>query len=127
VLFKPVDRQALLRLLRVVQAPIERERQRFARVPVRCKISIEANDRKTEGTTLDLSSSGMLVQSSHIFPVDTRVQINLQLERNAPEIRGGARVMRVVGEDCMGLLLETVSATERARLQDFLLPLMPAE
>ena len=127
VLFKPVDRQALLRLLRVVEAPIERERQRFARVHVNCKVSIEAEDKKAEGVTLDLSVNGMLVKASHTFPVDTRLQVNLRLEKENSEIRGGARVVRLVGEDCMGLQLETVSAVERARLQDFLIPLIPPD
>ncbi len=40
VLFKPVDRQALLRLLRVTQGPIERERRRFTRVSVRSEVFI---------------------------------------------------------------------------------------
>jgi CheY-like chemotaxis protein len=127
VLFKPVDKRALLRLLRVVEAPMERERQRFARVHVNCQVTMEADDKRTEGTTLDLSVNGMMVKSSHVFPVDTRLQINLKLDRSESEIRGAARVVRLVGDDCMGLFLETVSATERAKLQDFLLPLIPPE
>jgi len=125
VLFKPVDRRALLRLLRVVEAPIERERQRFARVHVNCKVSMEASDKKAEGVTLDLSVNGMLVKTSHPFPVDTRLEINLRLGKNDVEIRGAARVVRLVGDDCMGLQLETVGPTERATLQDFLIPLIP--
>jgi PilZ domain len=127
VLFKPVDKRALLRLLRVVEAPMERERQRFARVHVNCKVTMELDDKRTEGMTLDLSVNGMMVKASHVFPVDTRLQINLKLDRSESEIRGAARVVRLVGEDCMGLFLETVSATERAKLQDFLLPLIPPE
>ena len=106
---------------------MERERQRFARVHVNCQVTMEADDKRTEGMTLDLSVNGMMVKSSHVFPVDTRLQINLKLDRSESEIRGAARVVRLVGDDCMGLLLETVSATERAKLQDFLLPLIPPE
>jgi len=132
VLFKPVDKRALLRLLRVVEAPIECERQRFARVHVNCKVTMEAEDKRTEGMTLDLSVNGMMVKASHVFPVDTRLQINIKLDRSESdrsqsEIRGAARVVRLVGDDCMGLYLETVSATERAKLQDFLLPLIPSQ
>jgi CheY-like chemotaxis protein len=126
VLFKPVDRQALLRLLRVVKAPIEQERQRFARVDVKCKVTIQDGEKRAEGMTVDLSSNGMLVEASQVFPVDARLQITLQLDKSAPGLRASARVMRLVRENCMGLLLETISAADRVRLQEFLLPLIPA-
>jgi CheY-like chemotaxis protein len=124
VLFKPVDRQALLRLLRVVRAPIERERQRFARVNIRRKVSLQSGERRAEGATIDLSWTGMLVEASCVFPVNTQLQFGIQLSAGSPVLRGTARVVRLVGEDRMGLLLEDVSAGARARLEEFLMPLI---
>src|ERR1700755_241131 len=37
VVFKPVDRQALMRLLRVTQGAVEREHRRYARIDTSCK------------------------------------------------------------------------------------------
>jgi CheY-like chemotaxis protein len=127
VLFKPVDRHALLRLLRVVKEPIDRERYRFARVNVRRKVLMECGQKRAEGVTEDLSSNGMLVEATQLFPVGTSLQINLQLESSMPALRAGARVVRHTKDNHMGLLLENISATERVKLQEFLLPLIPTD
>jgi len=45
-LFKPVERNKLLKLIRVTAGPIESERRRFTRVQLRCRVSLESrNDR----------------------------------------------------------------------------------
>src|ERR1700743_2979938 len=41
VVFKPVDRQALMRLLRVTQGSVERERRRYTRINTACKVVME--------------------------------------------------------------------------------------
>lgn len=49
-LFKPVERNKLLKLIRAVEGPIERERRRFTRVRLRCRISMESGNDHLEGT-----------------------------------------------------------------------------
>jgi CheY-like chemotaxis protein len=123
-LFKPVDRQALLRLIRVTQGPIERERRRFTRVNISRKVSMELGGDRMQGMTLDLSVNGMLVQASRLLPVGSLVQISLELDPRKPALCAAARVVRLVGEDRMGLQLENVRPPESERLQEFLLPLI---
>jgi len=41
-LFKPVARNKLLKLICVAEGPIERERRRFTRVRMRCRVSLES-------------------------------------------------------------------------------------
>ena len=48
-LFKPVERNKLLKLIRVTAGPIERERRRFTRVPLRCRIALESGNDRLEG------------------------------------------------------------------------------
>jgi CheY-like chemotaxis protein len=124
VLFKPVDRQALLRLLRVTQGPIERERRRFTRVSIQCKVSLEIGSALVDGTTLDMSVSGMMVQAGHMLPLGTLVRIGLELDPKKPGLKGMARVVRLVGEDCMGMEFEKTGLADNERLQEFLLPLI---
>jgi CheY-like chemotaxis protein len=125
-LFKPVERNKLLRLIRVAEGPIERERRRFTRVRLRCRVSMESGDDSLEGTTLDLSLGGVLVQSRHAFPPGTRVRVSLELEAGAAPLRSAARVVRTVGADCMGVQYENLGSNESKRLQEFLLPLILA-
>jgi len=123
-LFKPVERNKLLRLIRVTEGPIERERRRFTRVRLRCRVSMEAGNDRLEGTTLDLSLGGALVQSPRAFPSSTLVTISLELEAGASLMRSGARVIRTIGTDCMGIQFENLGLKESVRLQEFLLPLI---
>jgi CheY-like chemotaxis protein len=122
VLFKPVDRHALLRLVRVTQGPIDREKRRFTRVPIRCKVFLELGQERARGTTLDLSVNGMLTQMDRQFPVGSLVRVNLDFNTSEPPLLSAARVVRLVAEDSMGLELQDVASSDSERLQEFLAP-----
>jgi DNA-binding response OmpR family regulator len=126
-LSKPVDRTRLLRLIRVTRGSIQHERRRFERVKVSCKVSIESKQDRFDGTTLDLSLNGMLVQAHHVLPLGSLIQVSLELSPATPPVRVAARVVRVVGDDCMGLQLENIGEAESEHLQEFLLPLISAD
>ncbi len=125
-LFKPVERSKLLRLIRATEGPIERERRRSTRVRLRCRVSMESGNDRIVGTTVDLSLGGLLVQSQHVFPPDTRVTVSLELETGKAPFRSNARVVRTVGTDCIGIQFENLAAKESRQLQEFLLPLILA-
>ncbi len=126
-LFKPVERNKLLKLIRATEGPIERERRRFARVRLHCKVSMESGNDRLEGTTLDLSLGGALVQSHSAFPSGTPVKVVLELEAGTPPMCSGARVIRTIGTDCMGIQFENLGSKESIRLQECVLPLILAE
>jgi CheY-like chemotaxis protein len=120
VLFKPVDRHALLRLLRVTKGPMERERQRFARVNAGCRVAMACGQDQARGMTSYVSMSGMLVQANRVFALGSLVQLNLEVGKGKPTIRGTARVTRQVGLDSMELEFHNLSSAENGRLQEFL-------
>jgi CheY-like chemotaxis protein len=123
-LFKPIERNKLLKLIRVAESSIDRERRRFTRVPLRCTVLLESNDKQLEGKTIDLSSGGMLVQSYLVFPTGTLVKVNLELQSGSTPLQFEARVVRTIGTDCMGVQFNRLDATQSGRLQEFLLPLI---
>jgi len=123
-LFKPVERNKLLKLIRVAEHSIEQERRRFTRVPLQRPVSLHANDKQLEGTTVDISFDGMLVQSYLVFPSGTRVQVTLDLQNGSTPLQLEARVLRTLGTDRMAVQFKSQNATERNRLQEFLLPLI---
>jgi c-di-GMP-binding flagellar brake protein YcgR len=126
LLYKPVERNKLLKLIRATESSIERERRRFTRVQLRCRVLLDSGNDRLEGTTLDLSLGGALVQSHRAFPSGTSVTVSLELEAGTPHMRSGARVIRTVGTDCMGIQFENLGSKESNRLQQFLLPLILA-
>lgn len=125
-LFKPVERNKLLKLIRVAEGSIERERRRFTRVRLRCRVSLESGNDRLEGTTLDLSLGGALVHAHRAFPSGTLVTVSLELEAGTPPMRSSARIIRTVGTDCMGMQFENLGPKESIRLQESLLTLILA-
>jgi CheY-like chemotaxis protein len=125
-LFKPVDRNKLLRLIRATGGTIDRERRRFMRVRFRCKVTIDSPHGSLYGNTLDLSLGGALVQAERTFPPGTLLTVNLEIEPGLAPLQSAARIVRVIGTDCMGIEFENLESKESNRLQQFLLPLILA-
>jgi hypothetical protein len=124
LLYKPIDRGQLLKLLRATQGAVEQERRRFRRVAVQAKVRLTAEQQEWEGETVDVSLNGMLVRGQGKIPAGTAVQVTLFLSGDAKPIVGAGSVMRVHGEDLMGVYMNHLTLTESWRLQDFLLPMI---
>jgi hypothetical protein len=56
----------------------------------------------------------------------TLVTVTLELEAGTPPMRSGARMIRTIGTDCMGIQFENLGPKESNRLQQVLLPLILA-
>jgi CheY-like chemotaxis protein len=125
-LFKPIERNKLLKLIRVAESSIDRERRRFTRVPVHCAVLLESSGKQLEGKTIDLSSGGTLVQSYLVFPTGTLVNVKLELQTGSTPLQFEARVVRTIGTDCMGVQFNRLDDKQNNRLQEFLLPLILA-
>ena len=126
-LFKPVDRPRLMRLLNAADNFIKAQRRRFTRIKVCKGVSLEAGEVRVKGTSLDLSAGGMFVRSPATFPVGSTVRVGLELHQGRPAVQLAARVVRVTGEDCMGLKIEGDAPEGGRQLEDFLLPLVLAK
>jgi CheY-like chemotaxis protein len=125
-LYKPIDRHAILRLVRATKDSIEHERRRFRRINVSCKVSIESGGAQLTGSTLDMSMGGMFVQSSSALPVGAVAQVKVHLP-SGPPLSFATRILRVSGGDCMGLQFENITPAQSKGLQEFLLPLILAK
>ena len=125
VVYKPIDRIRLLRLVRVIQGGIENEIRRFRRVSVEVKALIQSGGEEVQATTVDLSLNGALVRAQRVFPRGSQVKINLFLAP-AQSVVGHGLVMRTVSDTQMGIQFDGLSFSESTRLQDFLLPLVAA-
>jgi two-component system chemotaxis response regulator CheY len=126
VLFKPVDRHRLLRLIRVSEDVIQRESRQFQRVKVTCKVSMQMDQERSVGHTLDMSLNGAMVCADKTFPVGSLIRVELELVQGRDTVSLAARVVRVVGVDCMGLQFENVPLDRARKMQEFLLPLILA-
>ena len=125
-LFKPVDRSRLMRLLNAADNFIASRRMRFTRIRASKAISIESGGHRISGTSLDLSMGGIFVRSSGTLPIGSAVNLRLELQVGQPPVQLSARVVRVSGNDCMGLQIESEGDEGTRRLESFLRPLILA-
>ena len=119
VIFKPVDRQALMRLLRVTQGAVERERRRYARIDTACKVSMEFKDISSHGATIDMSLTGMRVKMTRLFPVNSIVSTTLELTPEKPKLSLKCRVIRQIDDNSMGVEYESLDDQVSQKLEEF--------
>jgi DNA-binding response OmpR family regulator len=126
-LYKPVDKDRLLKLVRVTQGNMEHERRRTRRVPLQSKVWLKNGGREIEGETVDVSMEGVLVRAPKTFPVGSFVDISMQLSKSMRPIVGAGSVVRLPGGNQMGIHLGRLPLAESERLQELLLPMIPSE
>lgn len=126
-LYKPIDKDRLLKLIRATQGAMEHERRRTRRVPIQSRVRLTMGDEELIGETVDVSMSGVLVRAAHVVPVGSSLRMSLQLSRRMRPILASGSVVRILGGNQMGIQLHQLTVPDRERLQEFLLPLIPAE
>jgi CheY-like chemotaxis protein len=121
-LYKPIEKERVLKLVRATQGMAERERRRMRRVPITQKVILQCGKEEVEAETVDMSLSGMLVRSPRTFPLGAPLRLRIRLSEGAQPITRIGSVVRVVSSDQMGIDMLRLKASEEDPLQDFLLP-----
>jgi CheY-like chemotaxis protein len=125
-LYKPIDKERLLRLMRATQGAMEHERRRTRRIAMKSAVRLHIGSHFMEGETVDISMEGLLVKTGQPIPVGSSVGVSLQLSRGTRPVIGTGRVVRVMNGNQIGIHLGRLEMGESQRLQDFLLPLIPS-
>jgi len=126
-LYKPIDRNRLLKLIQSTQGTMEYGRRRTRRVALQSKVRLRCGAVVLEGETVDVSLSGILVKAGHTLAMGSPVQVSLDLSPRMEPIVGVGSVVRVLGGNQMGIQLDQLAIAESEKLQEFLLPLIPSE
>jgi DNA-binding response OmpR family regulator len=124
-LYKPVNKERLLRLVRATQAASEHERRRTRRVPVKSRVLLSHGTQRIDGESIDVSMEGVLVKASKAFPVGSSVNVAMHLSQGMKPVVGVGCVVRLSAGNQMGIHLGRLDLAESQRLQEFLLPLIP--
>jgi CheY-like chemotaxis protein len=126
-LYKPLDKERVVRLLRATQGAIQQAQRRTRRVALHSKVLLRYRGQEIEGETLDVSMEGLLIRSQSTIPVGSSVDVSLHLNQTMSPIVGVGSVVRLDGHDKIGVQLGRLRISESQRLQEFLLPLIPGE
>jgi CheY-like chemotaxis protein len=126
-LYKPLDKDRVVRLLRATQGAMQQAERRTRRVALHSKVLLRYRGQEIEGETLDVSMEGLLIKSQKTIPIGSSVDVSLHLNHTMSPILGAGSVVRLDGHDNIGVQLGRLKISESQRLQDFLLPLLPTE
>jgi DNA-binding response OmpR family regulator len=126
-LYKPIEQRSLLRLIRTASGAMEHERRRTRRFPVHSRVRLRTGEQEIEGHTEDVSLTGLRVRVPMTVPLGSSVHVSLYPSAGARPIVGTGSVVRLAGPGQMGIHLGQLSHAESERLQEYLLPLIPAQ
>jgi DNA-binding response OmpR family regulator len=126
-LYKPIDKDRLLKLIRATQGAMEHERRRTRRVPIQSKVRLKIGAEELLGETIDVSMSGLLVRVARVVSIGSSLRMSLQLSQRMRPIMASGSVARILGGNQMGIQLHQLALSDSERLQEFLLPLIPSE
>ena len=126
-LYKPIDKERLLRLVRATQGRMDHERRQTRRVPFQSRVRLRCGFEEIVAETVDVSLNGMLVRGPRIFPAGSPVQVSMDLAQKVKPLTGAGSVVRVAAGNQMGIHFDRLSLGESERLQEFLLPLIERE
>jgi DNA-binding response OmpR family regulator len=126
-LYKPIDKARLMHLITAARGAIEHERRRFRRVTLRSRVRLVFGQEEVQAETVDVSLDGMLVQATRIIPTGSQVRVSLELAPDMKPIAGSGLVVRTLPGNRMGIHLNSMTADDGWRLNEFLLPLCSQE
>lgn len=124
-LYKPVDKERLLLLVRATQAAAEHERRRTRRIPVKSRVLLSHGSQHIDAESINVSMEGLLVRVPKSLPIGSSVNVAMHLSRGMKPIVGAGCVVRLSGPNQIGIHLGHLDSAESQRLQEFLLPFIP--
>jgi DNA-binding response OmpR family regulator len=123
--YKPIDKDRLLRLVRATRGAIDDVHRRTRRVATKSKVQITFRGQEIVGETINVSMEGILIRAPRTLPVGSSVGVSLHLNQSMKPVVGAGSVVRVHGHEEMGIHLGRLTLEDSQRLQEYLLPLIP--
>src|SRR5215471_9806328 len=76
---EPLERAAMLKLIRATRLLVLHEFRRYARIPVMTEVSVIGDGRRVSAASIEMSSGGMSVKSPEDFSIGTAVEVSFSL------------------------------------------------
>jgi DNA-binding response OmpR family regulator len=120
VLRRPINWQLAKRSLKAAQAMIIRERRIEIREKAKTLVQLSFVAQKMETLLIDLSETGMAVQSRHILKLNETVHIRFSLPGTLTVVQCKGRIVRSTKNGQMGIVFTAVDTANRAKIADWI-------
>lgn len=126
-LYKPIDRERLLKLIRATQGRMDHERRQTRRIRLQSKVRLRFGFEELLCETVNVSLNGILVAAPRTIPAGSPVQVRMELSQKVKPLMGAGSVVRILSGNQMGIHLDRLPVEDSGRLQEFLLPMIPRD
>jgi CheY-like chemotaxis protein len=117
---KPVDREALLRVLHAAQGAASAERRHSERAHLSLAVECQTNNLKTTAQCENLSEDGMLLHPEMALEAGSIVRMKFQMDPLIAPVQATGKVVRVDDTKAAGVRFTWLTPEDRQRLRDFL-------
>lgn len=76
---EPLERSAMLKLVRATRLLVLHEFRRYVRIPVMTEVSIVGDGRRVSATSIEMSSGGMSIKTAEDFSAGVNVEVSFAL------------------------------------------------
>src|SRR5579872_3669011 len=76
---EPLERPAMLKLVRATRLLVLHEFRRYVRIPVMTEVSLVGDGRRISASSIEMSSGGMSLKSAEDFSIGTNVEVSFSL------------------------------------------------
>jgi len=76
---EPLERPAMLKLVRATRLLVLHEFRRYVRIPVMTEVALIGDGRRVSASSIELSSGGMSIKSAEDFSIGTNVEVSFAL------------------------------------------------
>ena len=118
-LTKPLTADKVQRLLNASRGMILAERRRYRRVVVSLEIRCAWNEERVKASTLNLSSSGILLRAAKLPPKGVDVRLSLKLPERTTPMELVGNVVRVVQGTDVAIQFKKYGPGDRELLAEF--------
>lgn len=76
---EPLERPAMLKLVRATRLLVLHEFRRYVRIPVMTEVAVVGDGRRVSATSIEMSTGGMSIKSAEDFTIGTNVEVSFAL------------------------------------------------
>jgi CheY-like chemotaxis protein len=119
-LSKPVNLERLNGLVRVMRAPMLKERRRYARLPLRTGVTCQFANKQFQTTSVDMSEGGLLLDASGGAGVGQELTLQFSLTSPGRALKLRAKVVRKEAPDRIAVQFLNAEAEDRDAIREYI-------
>ena len=116
---KPITPKKLRSLLKGLVGPALRERRRYARLPLKTKVTCSSGSKHFHSDSLNISQGGMLLERSGGLGPPDSVRLEFSLPDAAGTVGPQAQVLRIDQTDKMAVVFAEVESDDMRKIQSY--------